>query len=267
MLNYSVVIPLGKLAGDVARCVRSACAQQVRPARVLVVCNGPVSQALGAQLLAQELALHGDVVQLVSGAACRNANDARNLGLELVTTEWVAFLDSDDWWEPGWAAAAERTLQAHDADFCYSSLRVWHSDTPADLLCEHWSAYRTPENYLLSYLPAQTSTYVVRTALARAVGWDPRLGRHQDYDFFVRAVRTSRFVATVPGVHVHVDWREPRRHRAHLDCLHVVRGWRAHVDRPYYRRHIRSLLESAIHSRDLRAMAPLGWEYAKTFMA
>lgn len=265
--DYVVAIPYGKLGGDVTRCVESICRQTLAPQKVLVMCNGRVTRTHAEQVLAEQLLRWGHLIDLVQPPNCRNANDARNTGIDMATTTWIAFMDSDDWWEPGWMAAAAATLLNEGKQFVYGSIRV-HSGggSTEDLIGRHWRNYATPQNYLLAYMPAQTSTYVLTTELARRVRWQPALHRHQDYDFFERCVNSGARTGVVPGVFVNVEWAEARRHKHHLDCLRVVTPWRSAVEARNYRRHIKNLFRSALASRDWRAVPRCAVELARAIV-
>lgn len=262
--DVSVVIPCGKLEGDLVRCVESAAAQRPPPREILVVANHRVSAAAARERLA-EARTCGVPLRIVDGAGCKHANDARNLGARLAGSAWIALLDSDDWWAPDHlaaCAAAVETAQAAAApvDFVYGSIRVITARGEQLLRAEHFSTLVTPENYLLSYRPAQTSSFVVRRALMLAEPWASDLRRHQDYEWFARIARRVR-VAVNPAADVNVEWLAERRHRAHRDCWSVVAPWRPRVRRHAFRRHHRNLIKSALKSHDPYALR-LVWYYA-----
>ncbi|MBK1616091.1 hypothetical protein CKO44_21790 [Rubrivivax gelatinosus] len=243
----SVVVPYGKRDGDIERCVRSALAQGHAPQQVLVVANHAVDAGEACSRLGS--IADDPRLRIVDGSACRNANQARNLGARLAATPWIALLDSDDWWDPQHLQQALDVARAQRADMVYGSIRV-HG--PADnivLEACHFRRLGTPENYLLSYLPAQTSSYVFRRELVERQPWAEHLRRHQDYEWFAR-VAQHFVLAAAPVPTVHVEWLDERRHKYHRDCWNVVGAWRGVVDYANFRRHHRALLRSAIRSRD-----------------
>lgn len=247
--DITVVIPYGKADGNIVRCVASVLAQIVKPMKIIVVANHNVSAVRAATEL-QGLSAD-EVVQIADGAACRNANEARNLGCALVATRWTALLDSDDWWDSGHLQSCLDILRSsgEGIEFMYGSLTVHTAEGQGVLDASHFTESLTPENYLLSYLPAQTSSFFFSTTLVKANPWHPELRRHQDYEWFARIARVSK-VALNTRPTVHVEWLTDRTHLAHADCWWVVRRWRHQVQREYFRRHHRNLLKSAIRSRD-----------------
>lgn len=258
--DTAVVIPFGKLEGDIVRCVASALAQSLPARQVLVIANNKVSVDAAREKLA---AFAGrPELRVIDGARCRNANDARNLGCQQTDTEWLALLDSDDWWGPDHLASSLAVVETapEAVDFVYGSIRVVSSRGSDLLRAEHFSAESTAENYLLSYRPAQTSTYVVRRALMLAHPWAPGLRRHQDYEWFARITQLCR-TAVNPEASVFVEWLAERRHKAHGDCWSVVAPWRPKVHRREFRKHHRNLIKSALRSRDPYVFR-LVWFYA-----
>lgn len=258
--DIAVVIPYGKQDGDILRCVSSALNQSQPARQVLVIANNKVSVAQAQQKLAS-LADRPEL-RVIDGSTCRNANDARNLGCREASTQWLALLDSDDWWGPGHLAACVATVQsaAEPVGFVYGSINVVSQQGTAPLPAAHFSCEETPENYLLSYRPAQTSSYFVQRALMLAHPWSPGLRRHQDYEWFARITRQCR-TAVNPAADVFVEWLAERSHQAHRDCWSVVAPWRGQVRRREFRKHHRNLIKSALRSRDPYALR-LVWFYA-----
>lgn len=92
--TVSVVIPAFRAAHTIQRCVESVLVQTATPHDVVVVDDGSPD---GDQLAAI-IDSFGSPVRLVKKAN-GGASSARNLGIEQATSEWVAFLDADDYWE------------------------------------------------------------------------------------------------------------------------------------------------------------------------
>ncbi|TFZ04207.1 glycosyltransferase family 2 protein [Ramlibacter rhizophilus] len=259
--SYSVVVPYGKIGGNTARCLLSILEQSYPPEEVVIVCNGPVKASDAEQVLRAALSSSSIKCRLLEAPdSCKNANAARNLGAKCVSTPWVAFLDSDDWWDVDWAQTCARALNNADKDvrFVYGSINVHRAGGLKETLtADDWRVFATPENYLLAYRPAQTSTYMVASSLLHAVLWREDLGRHQDYDFFVRCMNSGALSCCVKEPQVNVEWTYPRRHKYHYDCWRVVKDWAPRVDPEFYRRHLANLTKSALLSKDLEAIGPL----------
>ena len=252
MLDYSVVIPFGKKDGDFSKTLSGIFSQEIQPREIIIICNNGIT----LEYFKSKYQINEDNVTLIEVKDKINANVARNIGIEKCKSDWVAFLDSDDWWDSSWVQAIDKKLKNDTAiDFIYGSIRVHHPNSLTSILsADNWKKDYTPENYLLAYKPAQTSTYFMKTILAKNVKWDNTLKRHQDYDFFVRIARTDANTSVIPECHVNVDWTVFRKHKYHLDCYKVTKKWRKLVDPYYFRRHCYELAKSAFKSYDWKPL-------------
>ena len=129
MTGVTVGIPTYNRSDLLARAIGSVFAQQVTPDVVIIVDDGSTDDT-SAVVAASDNGpvplryLHQDNA---GGAA------ARNLGVEAATTEWVAFLDSDDEWESDHLA---RLLQAVEEG--------GHPGDPSDWCAHALRSYRRP---------------------------------------------------------------------------------------------------------------------------
>jgi len=91
--QFSVVIPCYNRGRLLARAVESALAQTFKPSEIIVVDDGSTDNSKAV------CAGFGDRITFVYQANA-GASAARNTGVERAAHEWVAFLDSDDYWMP-----------------------------------------------------------------------------------------------------------------------------------------------------------------------
>ena len=95
--DVTVVVPAKDRAHLLGRALDSVAAQTLLPQAVLVVDDGSTDGTAGVARA------HGaDVIRLEQSGG---SGPARNRGIEAAGTTWVAFLDSDDAWDPGHLAA------------------------------------------------------------------------------------------------------------------------------------------------------------------
>jgi glycosyltransferase involved in cell wall biosynthesis len=119
----SVVIPLYNAERYVGEAIESVLAQTVAVAEVIVVDDGSTDR--GPDIARR----YGPPVrcETLSHAGC---GEARNRGVELSRSEWLAFLDADDLWTP---AKLERQLEA------------FREDPSLDMVFGHVQQFRSPE--------------------------------------------------------------------------------------------------------------------------
>jgi glycosyltransferase involved in cell wall biosynthesis len=94
-MKISVVIPTHNRREKLRRAIESVRAQTLSPQEVIVVDDGSTD---GTLEMLQDRALSN---LKVVGQTNRGVSAARNSGIRASKNEWVAFLDSDDWWLPG----------------------------------------------------------------------------------------------------------------------------------------------------------------------
>jgi glycosyltransferase involved in cell wall biosynthesis len=91
--TVSVVIPYYRASQTIARAVESALGQTVRPHEIIIVDDGCPE---GAEAATKQFGSSVTLIRKPNGGAA----SARNLGIEHARSEWIAFLDADDYWEP-----------------------------------------------------------------------------------------------------------------------------------------------------------------------
>ncbi len=193
--RVSVIVPTYNRARDVGRCLESLANQTVADFEV-IVCDDGSTDGTGEVVATyrERLALTFHWSENFGGPA-----RPRNIGLQLARGDYVAFLDSDDWWKPD---KLERSVQRLDAgaDVVYHDLyRVRSLQSRL-----HWRRKRSRRlsapvfDDLLQHGNAlPNSSVVVRHELMRRVGGfseDRSLIAWEDYDAWLRLARlTERF--------------------------------------------------------------------------
>jgi glycosyltransferase involved in cell wall biosynthesis len=92
--SVGVVIPTFNRPAETLRAINSVLNQTHPVQQIIVVDDGSSYEC------SQELSKMIDnlPVQLISTEASKHPGIARNVGINQITTSWVSFLDSDDWW-------------------------------------------------------------------------------------------------------------------------------------------------------------------------
>jgi glycosyltransferase involved in cell wall biosynthesis len=93
--SVTVVIPAYNASRTIRRCADSVVRQTLPPAQVLVVDDG----SQDSSDLAEALQGYGSAITLLRKSN-GGAASARNYAVDRARSEWVAFIDADDYWEP-----------------------------------------------------------------------------------------------------------------------------------------------------------------------
>ncbi|HXH94720.1 MAG TPA: glycosyltransferase [Thermoanaerobaculia bacterium] len=180
---FSVVIPTFNREKKVAKAVRSVLAQTFTDFEIVVVDDG--SDETARQLQDE----FGDRVRYFRGLGQRVAG-ARNLAIGHALGEWIAFLDSDDWWYPTKLERYAEAARAHPEIGLFYSMM--------DMVDDRGRYIRTlPIRTRRDVYPAvlegnfifNSTVAVKRECLSRVGLFDTKLIGCEDWELFVRVTR------------------------------------------------------------------------------
>jgi glycosyltransferase involved in cell wall biosynthesis len=126
MSKVSIIVPVHNTEKYLENTVRSLVAQTLKDIEIILVENGSTD---GSLALCHEVAKTDErikVMHLDKG----DLSYARNNGLKLATSEYVAFVDSDDTVKPEMYETLFGIAQEHDLDIVYSNIMKVYDDRP-----------------------------------------------------------------------------------------------------------------------------------------
>ena len=209
------IIPAYNAAMTLAETIASLQAQTQSDWKAIVVDDGSTDNT--SEIIAQ-LAQHDDRLSFrrqENGGVCR----ARNLGFELADTEWVCFLDADDWVSTEFvrdmmAAAGD------DIDFVYCDYRRVAPDGSTAY------EFRTENLERDGFLAMARSCHVCihgvvvrRAIVAAAGGFDTSLTVCEDWDLWVRILRMTNRIKRAPGTLAHYRMGDISLSRDHVQMV------------------------------------------------
>ena len=197
MVRVSAIITTHNRADLLPRAVQSVLAQTFADYEVIIVDDGSTDHT-------QEVVatLNQPKIRAFRHEVSRGQSAAINAGIERARGEYVALLDDDDEWLPSKLALQVAALDGADENV--AMVYGWYDyvdDRKGDVrrgprrLIEG----EVYEELLALNMPAPTSTYLVRTHVARELRFDTNLTMANDLDFFTR-LSSRRRVAVVPEV-------------------------------------------------------------------
>ncbi|MCM3597512.1 glycosyltransferase family 2 protein [Metabacillus idriensis] len=144
-----------------------------------------------------------------------NGTRPRNLGIEMSSGEYIAFLDSDDEWQED---KIEKQLEfigdSISNDFiCFTNVIKNNGKENLEIKQMHYDNKEDIMDYILiGGNIVQTSTYLLPAEIAKEIKFNPLLKKHQDWDFCIRLKnRKIKFLhLTQPLTIWNVDSREDR---------------------------------------------------------
>lgn len=188
MSTVSVVIPAYNRQAYIADTIESVLAQTVPDVELIVVDDGSTDDTLAI------VSRYGDAVRCIRqqnlGAAA-----ARNRGAREATGQFIAFLDSDDQWNPNFLSTMLVAATRHpQAAALYAFAQMIDANGKLLLQKTHHVVYDPDDLYavLLRANFLLPSTMLFRRAALIEVGlFDVSLRRLQDWDLWLRMLRAD----------------------------------------------------------------------------
>jgi glycosyltransferase involved in cell wall biosynthesis len=188
----SVVVPVYNRPGSLRRAVESVLQQTHDHLEIIVVDDGSTTD-IGSVIRS----IDDERTYFIQHEVNRGAAAARNTGIEVAQGDWVAFLDSDDWWNERKIEVQLKSIRAADPDvgvaFCGCNLHPGPGgkdrvELPRQDLDIQVQLAR--ENCI----PGGMSTPIVRNSLLREVGgFDEGYPSCQDWDLWLRLSQVCKF--------------------------------------------------------------------------
>jgi len=125
--NITVVIPVFNRPLDLARALDSLVKQSIKSFFVIVVDDGSTDDIKSiCDLYSHTLHLTYKRIDNSGGPA-----RPRNVGIRAANTDWISFLDSDDWWKSNRIEIILQEIKKHvDIDIFYHQLEIVTADYP-----------------------------------------------------------------------------------------------------------------------------------------
>lgn len=187
-LDLTVVVPFYNRSSYADRLIDSVVLQSSQPKYLWFIDNGSTQDEVEhLKKIINDRANQNLSIQYFRTEKSGNANYARNLGLEKSATKYVAFLDSDDWWESNHLEESVKILEKSGKAAIYGGAIIHYGNSTVVNYSGDIALVDTPFHVLFSdkHWSAQTSSYVVDKTKIGNLSWDEGLKRHQDYDFFL----------------------------------------------------------------------------------
>lgn len=194
--DVTVVVPTYDRRELLERAIDSVAAQTRPPERIVVVDDAspkPVEPFVTDRYDDAALA-----VEVIRHEENRGAAAARNTGVKAAQTEYVAFLDSDDYWDEAKLDAQISAIEAEDVGLVYCDQRVVEPDGTV-----RSSEKELPDGdvwpaLLNGWTAPNTSTLVFdRDTFCNLGGFDTDLDSCQDHDLWMRLAHAGVGVGVV----------------------------------------------------------------------
>jgi glycosyltransferase involved in cell wall biosynthesis len=164
-IKFSIIMPTYNQANYVVKSIATVLSQDFTEWELIVIDN---SSDDGTKSL-----LAGIKDPRVKVIECKNGGviaKSRNLGIRSSTNAWIAFLDSDDLWDPKKLSHVARIIQKHNPDFVYHQMRYVSNDIPDGKVQSRKIKANAFQDLLVKGNPIANSSVVVRKSILNHVG-------------------------------------------------------------------------------------------------
>lgn len=258
--RIAVMVPFYRADRWLPTALASVLAQTRAPDEIIIVDDGsPAGESRSLENLPAGVRL----IRLPRNAGI---GPARHTGTAAVQSDFVAYLDADDWWEPGFLESAAAVLRRHPAaPAVYTNIIKRYPDGRWISCSDKPAMLDVREAIVRSHI--LTCGFVVRRSALNAVGgWRRDRMVVEDWDLSVRLLDACGPMPLVPGLLANYRVGNP----ASTNAQHwtVLRKWRRtlQLDREIVERHFgrgahRRRLAQAFADRKYRAGGLRGFGY------
>ena len=226
---YSVLMAVYALADPehFAQALESMAAQTVSPDEIVVVCDGPLTEALDG-ILNEYCRSHPGLMNIIRLPEHKGVGACCNIGLTACRNELVARMDSDDISEPNRCELELAEFAAEPSlDIVSGFILEFEKDQNIGFLREVPTDPEETLRYARRRMPFSNVTIMYRRSLVQQVGGYRELSRAEDYDLACRMLMAGAKFKTLPEILVRVrvdaDAFARRKNWGHIRPLIGVR--------------------------------------------
>lgn len=183
----SVVMPAYNSARFIERAIKSVLEQEI-PLELIIVVDASTDGTKDVILSCRQSCERSDVIwKVVFHEAKTGVAESRNEGVNRAAAPYIAFLDSDDWWEPGKLERQIALMERTHAPLCSTARAFVRADgTKTGRVIP--VSERITYNMLLHGNCINCSSVVIRTEIAREfpMGHDEC---HEDYITWLQVLK------------------------------------------------------------------------------
>ncbi|MBQ6569298.1 MAG: glycosyltransferase family 2 protein [Clostridia bacterium] len=193
----SVIVPTYNRPNMVLRAVNSILGQDYDNIEIIVVDDNPAdSQARRETEEVMKAFAGSSRVKYIKDRKSLGGSGARNIGIDIVSGDYVSFLDDDDVYLQGKISAQVDFMEKSGCDMSFSNVRI--HDTADNLI-----DFREHEQYLdsmdntellkqhIMHSLTPTATYMYKTEMLKKVGGFRDVPVGQEFDLMLRTIRSG----------------------------------------------------------------------------
>lgn len=156
----SIIVPVYKVEKYLERCVQSLQRQTYKNLEIILVDDGSPDNS---GILCDQLAAKDQRIRVLHKSN-GGLSDARNAGMDLAAGQYIAFIDSDDWYDPTMIETLHTLCLSHNAEISECSFRsIWENQILAETSCS---------GKIMEFTPAQAIESNLDWKYCKPVAWN-----------------------------------------------------------------------------------------------
>ena len=183
---FSIIIPLYNKENYIQNTINSVLSQTFSDFEVLIIDDGSTDNS------AEIVSLFIDSRIKYHYKKNEGVSTARNLGIEKSTTNYITFLDADDYWYPDFLEEMYKYINQFPEQKVFSA--AIEIEIPGKVFASEYSIKRTGDFEIVNYFEASyketvicTSSAVFHNSVFKEIGgFDPTIRSGQDTDLWIR---------------------------------------------------------------------------------
>jgi len=204
MPRVSAVIPAYRAEGTLGRAIDSVLDQREMEVRIIVVVDGKFDRSAEIASSYSDPRIIVDEHETNRGAAI-----SRNDGLAVVATDFVMFLDADDFLEGPLLSGLVAAIGSSDADVAFGPMQILdekQGQRRPRYVPDFASSEDIFRKWHLGGIYVSPCSVLWRTEFLRGIGgWDPEVTRNDDGELVMRAILSgARIAVTKDGCGIYV---------------------------------------------------------------
>ena len=121
----SIIVPVYNVSDYIEQCLESLINQTMREIEIIIVDDCGTDDSI---IKAEKFAKKDKRIRIVYNKTNQGLGQTRNIGLKYVRSDYVAFLDSDDWIEKDFYKKLYEACKRENADIAVSDVVYYHSE-------------------------------------------------------------------------------------------------------------------------------------------
>ncbi|MBC8374746.1 MAG: glycosyltransferase [FCB group bacterium] len=181
-MNITVIIPTFNREATLKRALQSVLDQTFQAQEIIVVDDASTDNT------AAILEKYSEKINIITNSSNRGVSFSRNVGIQIARGEWIAFLDSDDQWDPRKLEKQKQYHEVHPDEMISQCDEIWiRNGVRVNPMDKHAKRGGWIFEACLPLCIVSPSAVIIHQSIFKKVGlFDINLPACEDYDLWLR---------------------------------------------------------------------------------